>query len=164
MKNIKKLLVFILIAVSLFALTACDNPPQIKQLTELTLPELGNNQMAVIVKNGDSDYTSYTVTLTDGGINTNVCEDVLEYLRVKSGLTLIWQDSTYGKFITAIGGITAEGNSYVEVFTSNVQYQGTWAGVDKYEVEGVSLVAASVGVTDLKVAAGDVVYFELGSF
>lgn len=165
MKNIKKLLVFILIAVSLFALTACDDKPQAKQLTDLTLPKLKDNQMAVIIKNGDNDYTSYTVTLGKGGVEAKTAEDVIEYLKENSNLSLTWKDDTYGKFLTAIGGITVDpSHEYVQIFTSNPNFYGNWAGVETRIAGDVTLKSASKGVTELGVVAGDVVYFELSSF
>ena len=164
MKRIYRILIYILLVVAIFALVSCDKKPQPKQLAELTLPELNEKEMAVIIKNGDSDYTSYTVRLGKGGVEATTVEDVLEYLHKECNLTLTWQDSQYGKFLTAIGGISAEGSAYIEVFTSNVDFQGTWAGVDVIEADGVTLVAASVGVTELGVKAGDIVYFELGVY
>ena len=166
MKNVKKLLLCLLLVVAtLVALVSCDDKPQPKQLTDLTLPTLKSTQVAVIIKNGENDYTSYTVSLNKIEADKVTCEDVLAYLEDEADLTLDWYDSSFGKTINGIGGISAtESNQYVEVFTSNAEYQGTWAGVDKYEVGEVTLVAANYGVSGLGVAAGDVIYFELASF
>lgn len=166
MKHVKKTLLCILLVVAmLLALGACDDKPQTKQLTDLKLPTLKSNQMAVIIKNGDTDYTCYTVNLLKVGKEQPTCEDVLYYLHENADLVIDWSDSAFGKYLNGIGGISVkESNQYVEVFTSNVKYQGTWANVDKYEVGDVTLVAANYGVSDLGVAQGDVVYFELASF
>ena len=165
MKRIYRLLICLMLLVAVFALSSCDDKPQAKQLTDLSLPNLKANQMAVIIKNGDKNYTSYTVVLGESGVNAQTCEDVLEYLKDEAGLLLGWDDSGYGKFISAIGGINPNPScEYVEVFTSNADFQGTWAGVEIREADGVTLMSAAVGVSELLVAAGDVVYFELGSF
>ena len=167
MKHIKRLLICVLIIISIFALASCDDKPQAKLLTDLQLPALKDNQAAVIIKNGDKDYVSYTVDLTKFGETDVTAEAVLTYLETEAGLTIDWTDSAFGKFINAIGGINpdASKNEYVTVLTTNAAFQGTWAGVTEYELgEGVSLKDAAVGVTELLVAAGDVVYFELASY
>ena len=166
MKRFNKLLICLLLVFAvLFTLASCDDKPQPVQLTDLTLPELDGNQMAVIIKNGDNDYTSYVVTLGKGGVEATTCEQVLEYLKTKSKLVLTWEDGAFGKFIKAIGGITVDPtNQYVEIFTSNTQFQGDWAGVETRVAGDTTLVSASKGVTELGVAAGDVVYFERASF
>ena len=166
MKNVKRcLLCVLLIIATLFALTACDDKPQVKQLNKLSIPTLNDNEVAVIIRKSDDDFTCYTVNLARVGKDQPTCEDVLVYLRDNANLTIDWYDSSFGKTINGIGGISAtESNQYVEVFTSNAEYQGTWAGVDKYEVDGVALVAANYGVSSLGVAQGDVVYFEIATF
>ena len=167
MKRINKILICILlVALALCAFVSCDDKPQAKQLTDLQLPKLKDNQIAVIIKNGEADYTSYTVTLDKVGAGELTAEDVLAYLKDEAELTFDWADSTYGKYINAIGGITPDAtkNEYVTVLTSNTAFQGTWAGVDELKVGEVTLKSASVGVSELGVAAGDVVYFELASF
>lgn len=162
MKKIKKLLVFILIAVSLLALASCDDKPQPKQLADV-LPELDENQMAVIICNGEGDYDVY---IFNPAAQIKTVEDVLAALKRSGRLNLDWTDSTYGKYINSIGKLTpdASKNEYIEVFTSNPDYQGTWAGVTTIEAGDVTLKSASVGVSELKVAAGDVIYFELATY
>ena len=166
MKRFNKILMGILLVVAvLLTLVSCDDKPQPKQLTDLTLPELKDNQMALIIKNGDGDYTSYTVNLDKIDGSELTCEDVLEYLREKSDLTLTWEDGGYGKFLTTVGSISNGGGKYIFLFTSNLDYESPWASATPYELsDDVKLVESSVGVTDLPVAAGDVVYFELGTY
>ena len=169
MKRINKLLICILLVflvVAIFALTSCDDKPKAKQLTDLTLPELNDHQIAIVIKNGNSDYTSYTVNLDTVGIKEATCADVLEYMSKHRYISLTWQDSTYGKYIEAIGGINPDSskNEYVEIFTSNPDFQGTWADVTTITAGDVTLKSAAVGVSELGVKAGDVVYFELASY
>ena len=167
MKHIRRLLIcMLLVALTLCVFVSCDDKPQPKQLTDLQLPELKGNQMAVVIKNGDNDYTSYTVDLSKVGESDVTAEAVLAYLQDQGGLSLDWTDSTYGKYINAIGGITpdASKNEYIEVFTSNTNFQGTWAGVTVIEAGDITLKSASVGISELAVVAGDVIYFELATF
>ena len=171
MKTQKRLLTWIsvaVLAVMSLALVACVDKPKPVELTELTLPDLQDNQMAVIIKNGDNDYTSYVVTLGKGGTNATTAEEVLDYLVEAAGLDLECAGSGSEKFINRIGGIVpnpnAENYEYVEIFTSNSAFFATWAGATEYTVDGVTLKSAGVGIHDLGVTAGDILYFELSVF
>lgn len=166
MKNAKRLSACILaiaLVVSLGVFAACVDKPQAQELTELTLPELGNNQMAVIVKNGDKDYTAITVTLGKNGVEAETVEDVLSYLKEEGTITLEWGNSDYGKFISKIGKINPAQGEWVAVYTSNSAEYDTSAWAQTYTVGSVTLVSASVGVSQLSVAEGYVIYFELGA-
>ncbi|MCH5157261.1 MAG: hypothetical protein J1G02_05235 [Clostridiales bacterium] len=169
MKNTQRLLTWILVAVmivvSTVALVACVDKPEPTELTELTLPKLKDNQMAVIIKNGDNDYTSYVVTLGKAGTDATTGEGVIDYLCAEVGLEVIWEDSTYGKYLTAIGGAkVVKANEYVMIMTSVEKDKGNWAGVDTYVVDGVSIVYSQVGISEMSVEAGAIIYFEIATF
>ncbi|MCH5151647.1 MAG: hypothetical protein J1F65_03190 [Clostridiales bacterium] len=171
MKTQKRLLTWILVAVLAvmsLALVACVDKPQPVQLTDLTLPQLASNQMAVIIKNGENDYTCYVVTLGKGGAEATTAEEVLDYLVEAAALDLDCSGSGSEKFINRIGGIIPNPNAddyeYVEIFTSNSAFFATWAGANEYTVDNVTLKSAGVGIHDLGVTAGDILYFELSVF
>ena len=171
MKTQKRLLTWILVAVlvvTTLALVACVDKPEPVQLTDLTLPELKSNQMAVIIKNGDNDYTSYLVTLGRGGTDSKTAEGVLDYLVEVSGLTLECDGTGSSKMINKIGNIAPDPNSsdyqYVEIFTSNSDFYGDWAGVTTLEVGEITLKSASKGIHELEVKAGDILYFQISVF
>lgn len=169
MKQTKRLLTWILavvLIVACFALTACVDKPTSKQLTQLTLPALRDNQMALIIKNGDSDYTSYTVTLGENGTDATTVEGVISYLHQEADLAIDWEDSAFGKYIHGIGNITEDTAcaAYVTVYTSVARDQGTYAGVTTYTVGDVTIVEAGVGVSEMTVEAGAVIYFEIVSY
>lgn len=163
MKNAKRLSAWILavvLVVSLGIFAACVDKPQSQELTELILPTMSDDQIAVIIKNGDKDYTSIVVSLG----NNKTAEDVLTYLKKEETITLEWNDSGYGKFITKIGKIAPASNSeWVGVYTSDKAQQDTSVYAQTYTVGEVALTTSIVGVSELKVAAGDVLYFELCS-
>ena len=170
MKNTKKLLTWILVAVlvvATVALVACVDKPDVEQLN-IRLPELKDNQMAVIIMNGE-DYTTYVVTLGEGGTDATTAEGVLDYLVSKSGLSLTCSGSGSDKFITSIGGISPNPNAtnyeYIEIFTSNTAFHATWAGATEYiTADGVTLKSASKGIHELGVTAGDVIYFQVSEY
>ncbi len=165
MKRKTRLLTWILavlLIVSSVLLVACVDKPTAKQLTELTLPELKDNQMAVIIKNGDSDYTCYTVTLTD---ELKSGEDVINYLTDKAQLKVDWQESTFGKYINGIGGATVTAaNEYVAIFTSVEAEKGAGAGAAEYTIGDVTVGYSQVGISEMTVGAGVVFYFETETF
>lgn len=168
MKKTQRLLTWILVAVLVVlsvALVACVDKPTPKQLTELSLPKLKDNQMAVIIKNGDNDYTSYVVTLGEDATDATTAEGVIQYLHDEAGLYLDWQESAYGKYLNGIGGArVVQANEYVMVMTSVENDKGNWAGVDTYVVDGVSIVYSQVGVSEMTVEAGAIIYFEIATF
>ena len=164
-KFAKKLLVFLaVVAIALVATTfvACVDKPQSGWLAGLELPTLAANEMAVIVKNGDKDYDSYVVTLGADGTNAQTVEDVINYLHDERGLYVDWQDSGYGKFLNAIGGAVPQSGQWITVLTSDTRYQDVASAYSvTYEVDGVTLVSANVGVSGMQVNSGVVVYFEV---
>ena len=166
MKNTRKLLTWILVAVLVVltvALVACVDKPEPVHLTDLTLPELKDNQMAVIIKNGDNDYTSYVVTLGKGGTDAKTAEEVIQYLHDEADLYLDWKDGTYGKYLNGIGGAKPQSSSeWVTVLTNDSEFQDNASAYKiVYTVDDVTLVSATVGITELTVKAGTVIYFEV---
>lgn len=161
MKRIYKILICILLVVATFALVSCDDKPQAKQLTDLTLPTLKDNQMAVIIKNGEGDYTSYTVTLSKVGRGEVTVEDVIVYLHEEADLYVDWQNGAYGKFINGIGGAKpASSGEWVTILTSDEEYINLFASyVMIITVGDVTLQSAKVGVSDMTAHAGAVVFF-----
>ena len=165
MKNTTKLLTWILMVVLVVCasgLVACVEKPTEKALDKLELPTLKQGQVAVIIKNGESDYTSYTVTLSEDMASV---EDVLAYLK-ENGMHLDWTDSDYGKMLNAIGKAVpdASKNEFVAFFTTVESDKGNWAGVPTYNVDGTQIVSAQVGVSDAKVQSGAIFYFEISTF
>lgn len=168
MKRIYRILICILlVALTLCAFASCDDKPQPKTLADV-IPELNEHEVAVIIKNGEGEYEVYVVDLVEdmGATSSSLCSILLIHLQNTEELYVDWTLTEYGKFINAIGGITpdASKNEYVEVFTTNPNYQGTWAGVTTIEAGDITLKSASVGVSILQVRFGDVVYFELASY
>lgn len=165
MKLTKRLLTLALALVlvfSVFTLVACADKPTVQEVTDLTLPTLADNQVAVIIKNGDKDYTNYVAPINDEMKNV---EDVLNYLAEELDLYLDWQDSDYGKYLNGIGGaIPKQTNQYVFFYTSVVADKSNEAGAPGYTIGDVEVISAQVGVSSAKVESGAVYYFEIGTY
>ena len=159
-----RLLTWILAVVLIVAsitLVACVDKPQVTQLA-VTLPQLKDDQMAVVIKNGDDDYTCYAVTLTD---ELKTGEDVVDYLQNELALEVDWQESTYGKYVNGIGGAKVrETNEYVAIFTSVTSDKSTGADVLSYQIGDVIVSYAGVGISEMKTECGAVFYFEIQTF
>lgn len=162
MKNPKRLLTWILVAilvVSAITLTACVDKPEPQQLTELTLPELKDNQMAVIIKNGDNDYTSYVVTLGNGGTEATTADGVLNYL---AQLDILAVDMSDG-WLSDIGNLNPDANAheYVAIYTSVQSDWSEGAGATAYTVGNVKIAYSGYGISQMKVETGALLYFEI---
>lgn len=159
-----RLLTWILAVVLIVAsitLVACVDKPQVTQLA-VTLPQLKDDQMAVVIKNGDDDYTCYAVTLTD---ELKTGEDVVDYLQNELALEVDWQESTYGKYVNGIGNAKVrESNEYVAIFTSVTSDKSTGADVLSYQIGDVIVSYAGVGISEMKTECGAVFYFEIQTF
>ena len=164
MKNTKLLtwILMVVLVVCAVGLVACVEKPTPQDLTELKLPKLKDNQVAVIIKNAEKDYTSYTVALSE---DMTSVEDVLAYLK-ENGMSLDWTDSDYGKMLNSIGKAVPDfsKNEFVAFFTTVEGDKGNWAGVPTYVVEGTQIVSAGVGVSDAKVQSGAIFYFEISTY
>ncbi len=166
MKRTNKLLTWILAVTLLLcslAFVGCvENPTKPQQLTQLILPTLKQDQVAVIIKNSESDYVNYVVTLSEDMLTV---EDVLQHLK-DNGLVIDWDDSQYGKKLNAIGKILPDAgkNQFIAFFTSVESDKGNWAGVFTYTIGDVQVVSAQVGVSDAKVESGAVYYFEMSTY
>lgn len=157
--------VAVVLVVAAVAFAACVDKPSVQEVTELVLPTLAENQMAVIVKNGDKDYTNVVVTLGVGGVDAKNMEDVLNYLNEQGTLSIVWQESSYGKYVVGIGNATASASGeFVSILTSVERDKGNWAGVATYSVGNLTLVSSQYGVSEMTVEAGAVVYFEIATY
>ena len=167
MKNTKRLLTWILVAmlvVSAVALVACVAKPQIVELTELTLPEMDDDQMVIIVKNRNDTYTAHVVTLGGKGTDATTVEGVISYLVQLNMLTVDWTDGgETGKWLNDIGGLAPDANAheYVAIYTSVTGDWSAGAGDYGYVIDGVTVAYSGYGVSSMSVEAGAVIYFEL---
>ena len=160
----KKLCILLALLLPAFVLCACVDKPQTQQLSALSVHDLQPDQAAVIVKEGET-FLVCTVTL---GRDTDASngEQLLQYLSDEGILSVTWQQSDYGKYLLSVGGAVADEskNQFIAIYTSVEKDKGAWAGVPSYEADGVKLVSAAVGISQLTVEGGAVLYFEVSSY
>ncbi len=166
MKNTKRLLTWILVVVlalsATLCLTACIDKPEVIELNKLEVPKMEKNQMVVVIKNGENDYTDIVVTL-DKDITNG--DQLINYLVEHKTLSVKWQDSKYGKYLTEIGSIKPDSSKkeYVSIYTRVTADNGE-ATQPVYTVDGVNLYYSAKGISEMTVEEGAVIYFEKGSY
>ncbi len=167
MKKYKIFAIILAMVLAVFAVAACacGDKPQSQELN-VTLPALNDNQMVVVIRNGENDFKSIAVTLGDGGVDAKNMEDVLAYLVEMGKITLDWSDSQYGKELHSIDKIQpdASKNEFVTYLTSVEVDFGTWADVVTYTIKDVKLVSSGKGLSTMTVQPGAVVLFELATY
>lgn len=137
-----------------------DNNPQ--DSDEKQQDKVSQDVFTVIVKG--TFTTTVTLKLGNDGVKAETVEQVLQYFIDNEILTVHWSDGDYGKFITGIGGLKAEGKQFVSVYTSVVEQQGSWAGVTSVTHNGVTLVASAVGVSEMVAKNGATILFQLETY
>ncbi len=160
-----KLLTWILavvLALTAICFVACDDKPVSVELEGLKLPKLKDNEVAVVIKNGEKDFDVLTMTLN--GEKTG--EEVVAKLVADGKLTVDWTDSSYGKWLNGIGSLKPDASKkeFVSVMTSVEKDYGTGAGVSTYTIGDVKLVTSAVGISQMTVESGAVIYFEIQTY
>ena len=167
MKTQKRLLTWILVAVLVVAtlvLVACVDKPQKIALDDLKLPEMDDDQMALIIKNRDDTYTAYVVTLGRRGTDATTVEEVISYLVEQGQLTVDWTDGgETGKWLNDLGGLEPDSaaHEYVAIYTSVESDWSAGAGEIGYQIDEITVAYSGYGVSGMRVQAGAVIYFEL---
>lgn len=155
------ILAVVLVIVAL-CFVACDDKPTSVELTGLKLPKLKDNEVAVVIKNGEKDFDVLTMTLN--GEKTG--EEVVAALVADGKLTVDWTDSSYGKWLNGIGSLKPDASKreFVSVLTSVEKDYGTGADVTTYTIGDMKLVSAAVGISQMTVESGAVIYFEIQTY
>jgi hypothetical protein len=124
--------------------------------------------VTIVIANRDGSYTEYDVALEDIENKDEGAAGVLEQLaRSESDpLVLDMQDSTYGKFVNAIGSLVpdAMAGEYVSVYTSVEADFDVSEYVSETAYKGVTLKTAGVGISSMQVPAGAIIYFCIESY
>ena len=119
--------------------------------------------VTVVIANRDGTYTEYNAYLENIENKSEGAAGVIEHLaaREKNPLTVDMVNSTYGKYVNAIGSLTPDTASgeYISIYTSVESDFGTFLGVSEIEYNGTVLKSSGVGLTDMNVPEGAVILF-----
>ncbi len=165
MKHLKlfhKLAVAVLLLLATICLCSCTEKIP-KPSTNLDVPTVEENKMAVIIKDSQGQYLIYMVQLNDD--ITNV-EQLLRALAKQYNVNVVLENSSFGYNPVELADLKASTieQTFIAFFTSVAQDQGSWAGVPSFDVDGYHIVSAGVGISQGVVQGGQVVYFELSSY
>jgi|GEM_PF-5805921 len=113
---------------------------------------------------GDENVTAYAVNIDDVDI-TEGALSVLVYLNENYDVPLSYSASAYGAFLTGFGSLSAEGNAFIALYTTNADDQNVPGEYTKeLNIDGKSFVTAGVGVSSMHVIGGESVYLTLETF
>lgn len=145
---LKVIIALLLICATLVALTACGG-------------KVDDSGHATVVVAVGEDVRAYDVPLDK--INGEVgAIAILDYLKGEGKLDYTSMDSGYGPYLTKVGHLTEDAatNTYVGIWTSvtaDQDRESEYATTVTYE--GEELVSAAVGLGQLSVPDGAVIYF-----
>lgn len=143
------------LAVLTCVLAGCVDPPDVTEL-QLSAPKLRGQQMALVVQNRDGTYTTHTVELSEG-IRTGA--DVLGLLAEQQRMSSVLS----GSWLQDVADLhpDAAAHEYIAVYTSRRSDWSTQAGVPTVAMDDLTLGYANVGMQELLVPAGTVLYMQL---
>ena len=137
----------IALAITLLSLTACGGTDS--NCTEGTLTLVIFDEVAV----------EYEVDLSLVGEGTGLMP-VLSYLSENEGLTYTATDGGYGAYLTALGTLceNAAEDKYLYVYTSVESDFDVSAYAMTVEYDGVTLTSSGVGISEMSLTDGAVIY------
>lgn len=120
-------------------------------------PQNVNGYLTVVV-GGDEEFEVDLdkVEITEGALS------VLEYLKNEGKLDYTASEGAYGAFLTKVGDVeenAAEGK-YVGIWTSVAKDFDTSAYATTKEYKGTTLTSAGVGISQLTLTDGAVIYID----
>lgn len=146
---LKAVLALLLILAALTSLAACKKG------------EVDDEGVATVVVAVGEDIRAYEVPLDELDGEAGAIA-LLDYLKAEGELDYVSEDSGYGPYLTAVGHLSQDVNAgvYVGIWTSvaaDQDNESTYATTVTYE--GAELVSAAVGLGQLSVPDGAVIYF-----
>ena len=163
-KTIRLLSLILVMALFAFSLVACiadepeDNTPKTEQSSVI---EVGNQASGKVIKIvvGGADEKVYSVDFSSIEITEGVFS-VVKYLASEGKLTYKSDDTGYGAFLTEVGELkqdTATG-TYIYLYTSVEADADVSEWASTKEWEGNTLTSSGLGVTDMTVENGAIIY------
>ena len=119
--------------------------------------------VTVVVENADGTYDVYKTYLEDVENKQEGAKGVIEHLseRENNPLHLEMVDSTYGAYVSAIGSIKEDGNSFLYVMVYTSVATDSYDGAPTLDYEGITMHQAGLGLSGMSVEEGTVILFRL---
>ena len=124
----------------------------------------GGGETCTVVVAG-TETTEYPVDLSKVEIREGVFS-LLDYLQKEGKLEYDASESTFGKFLNAVGSVqpNAANSEYVQVYTSVEADFDTSAYFTEITYRGTRLGSSGLGASSMTVEANAIYYFTLGSY
>ena len=142
----KKFLSLLLSVLALLVITACDfNKPTIEDSGKITVVVAEETPLVYELSLDDLD-------LSQGALS------VLLHIKETKGLDVVYEESTYGAYLTKVGALAPDSNGFVSIFTS---YEPNWDQTafaqTRYHGE-IKVVSSAVGLSSMSIVDGVVIY------
>ena len=147
MKNFSKVAVIVCLALALvFCAVACQ--PDMPSKGEVT----------IVVAPLEGEASEYKVDLSNIAEGGGVVA-ILDYLQANEDLEYEMQ----GTFLNKIGVLApnSSNNEFIAIYTSVAKDKGAFPGIEPIEYKDNSLSSAAVGVLELSVEDGAIIYFTI---
>ncbi len=122
----------------------------------------------VVIENLNGSFTEYTLALENIKNKDEGVAGLLEALSEQSEnpMSLDMQNSTYGKYVNAIGSLTPDGTAgeYISIYTSVESDFDTSAYVKELSYKNKTLKTSGLGISSMKVPSGAVILFRIESY
>lgn len=147
MKNFSKVAVIVCLALALVLCAVACQPE---------MPSKG--EVTIVVAPLEGEASEYKVDLSNIAEGGGVVA-ILDYLQANEGLGYEMQ----GTYLNKIGVLdpNPSNNEFIAIYTSVSKDKGAFPGVEPIEYNGNSLSSAAVGVVELSVEDGAIIYFTI---
>lgn len=150
------MLTLVLVLSLVFAIAACTDD------TKTPAAQEGTFKVVLVPKTGEAQEYTIDVALLEGQLNG---EAAIMQLVGNHGVSVSWEESSYGKYLNAIGCVQPTGtNEYVRLFTSVEKDKGVDAYATTIEYEGVSLTSSGVGITQMTVEKDCIILIRVDTY
>ncbi len=122
----------------------------------------GEGTVTVVIA-AAGEEKEYKIELSAFSVTEGVFS-LLSYLNEHEGIALEAQSGPYGKMLLRLGDIAPAENEYVKIFTSVSEDFDVSVYAESMTYRGTALMSTGVGASLMKVRAGAIYYFTLGSF
>ena len=153
MKGLKGLLSLVLVVALVLSVTACGGAIDPEGVATL------------VIANGE-DHISYEVGLSNLPEGARGAISLLDYLKAEGKLDYASEDSGYGAYLTSVsskdGGVSVKNDmasgTYIYIYTSVEADADVSEYKTEVEWEGKTLTSAGVGLSQMSVTDGAVIY------
>lgn len=150
------MLTLVLVLSLVFAIAACTDDTKTPEANE------GTFRVVLMPKEGEAQEYTVDIALLEGQLNG---EAAIMQLVGNHGVSVTWEDSSYGKYFSAIGCVQpTEANEYVRLFTSVEKDKGVDAYATTIEYDGVSLTSSGVGISLMTVEKDCIILIKVDKY